>query len=1650
VEGSGHTWVRVFSCLIVYHPVVPEALSRQTAGLAAGTVLQDRYEVIRVLGSGGMATTHLVRDLLWDALVALKLLRAAEPELLEALRFEFALLRELYHPQLCQVHDFSPLGARTSGGDRTCFYTADFVPGTTLESWARSAAWQDVARPLCDALGALGVLHRARIRHGDFKPANVLVRLDGRGVLIDLGCARPLDARRSDHVSGTRDFLPPELLAGEPGDERADLFAVGVTLQKLCDACRTPPPAGVRDLAARLVRSRPSERPADVGEVLEALGVDPGQQAAVPDGVGRLVGRDAELAQVRSALAALFDRQPGPRVLSLLGPEGIGKSRLLREIKWEAQERGRVVETNAARPRAVDDLVARAAGLFQTGGLGALLRLRERFALEDWQPTVLLVDDAHHLTEGQRQLLVALTQSLEPNDPLLVVVTGPSDLSVGGASAARLELGPLTPAALAKWLGGSLGARALGALHTSTGGVPAALRVVLVELASGALSEQDLARKAQRLPLSERRRAVVASLGPRAQRALGLLTVLGQPASGDTLAELGADPVSVQELMGRGLFARDAAGIKLWCWGETEELLGALGARLAGDLHREVASWLERQLAALDPGEPRRAELGARIVRHLARGRDVEAARERLLAATSDHELCPLAWWRAAEAVAAVVADPELQLLAAALERTAGHARTARTRLLQLLRHAGTPDARCRIELELGRCELKLGDAPSAERRLQHALDAAPNPGIATHARGDLAQVFAKQGKYREALTLAEEALAAEPDAVLRADLLQTAGAAAGFLGQVDLARQRLEEAAGLLSSVAHPRRLVRALGSRGLVEYQTGELGAAAGHFRQALELAESHELVDQVATAALNLGTVCHQRGDYASALSAYQRGMIVAGALGQASTEAVLRFDLAKLYADLGLFERAELAVARCQLVAEGAGLPLVAAEAEAVRGEVRFASDDLPGARRSFEQARAVFQSHESLRERTEVELQLADVAFAAHDAGTAARLLDETEQRLPQLGAKDVRLRHRLGRVRQLAARGDSRAAAEAAEEAAQEAAELELFDVQGEAELCAARAWSDQGSPSLARRHRVAAREIWERASAALPAAVREAFWKHPRRAPAQPVPELSAPATGSGRERKLELLLDINKRLNSSLKTGELLERTMDAAIQLTGAERGFVLLVETGRGKAGLQVAAARHLDREQLTRSHLRFSRAIAEQVIETGVPVITANAQADARFSQNESVHAMQLQSVVCVPVLSPSGTLGALYLDHRFQPGRFAQEDVEILLAFSDQVAIALVNARLHDELKARHRELSRERQKVEELLRGQAEEIDRLQDQVRRGLTTPEQRYDYRGIVGTSPALRQVFALLDRVIETDLPVLIQGESGTGKELFARAIHTNHPGRRGPLVSVNCAALPESLLESELFGYERGAFTGADRSREGLLVKASGGTLLLDEVAEMPLPMQTKLLRALQEREVRPLGSTRVVPIDIRLVCATNRRLADEVEKGAFRADLYYRISGVEVVLPPLRDRAEDVPLLVHHLLAAIAERMGRHAPEITAQALRKLAGFSWPGNVRELENVVTKALVLCDGVRLTAADIELPRGSVRARVGLDRSGFREREAERIAEALSAHRWNVAKVARLLGIPRPTLYRKLRRYALVRDGDDAPDPQGGAQ
>ncbi|HEY6477801.1 MAG TPA: sigma 54-interacting transcriptional regulator, partial [Polyangia bacterium] len=524
--------------------------------------------------------------------------------------------------------------------------------------------------------------------------------------------------------------------------------------------------------------------------------------------------------------------------------------------------------------------------------------------------------------------------------------------------------------------------------------------------------------------------------------------------------------------------------------------------------------------------------------------------------------------------------------------------------------------------------------------------------------------------------------------------------------------------------------------------------------------------------------------------------------------------------------------------------------------------------------------------------------------------------------------------------------------------------------------------------------------------------------------------------------EARLRRLLRINKRLNSELRLPRLLEMILDTVIELTDAERGFVLLEDEG---GELAIKAARNIDQRTLETEELALSRSIARQAATGGEPVVTIDAAGDDRFREALSVSDLHLRSVLAVPLVIKGRPAGTIYVDHRLRKGAFGQEDVRLVLDFAEQAAIALENARLLGELRRRERQVEALNRRLEAELAAKREEISGIKVELRENREALAVRYDYRNIVGRTPRMLELFRLIDRITDTALPVVIQGESGTGKELVARALHANGPRRDRPFVGENCAAIPETLLESTLFGYVRGSFTGAEHDTRGLFEIADGGTLFLDEVGEMSPAMQGKLLRVLQEGELRRVGSERTRKVDVRIVAATNRDLSRLVEEGKFRRDLFFRLNVALIGLPPLRERRDDIPLMVEHFLAKVARRDGRPQPKaLEPAALARLVAYRWPGNVRELENEITRADAL-SGARITAADLA-PRIGAADEAGViaaedhDTLTMKPRverlERALVREALGRTGNNQTKAAELLGLSRFGLQKKLKRYNFV--------------
>jgi len=500
---------------------------------------------------------------------------------------------------------------------------------------------------------------------------------------------------------------------------------------------------------------------------------------------------------------------------------------------------------------------------------------------------------------------------------------------------------------------------------------------------------------------------------------------------------------------------------------------------------------------------------------------------------------------------------------------------------------------------------------------------------------------------------------------------------------------------------------------------------------------------------------------------------------------------------------------------------------------------------------------------------------------------------------------------------------------------------------------------------------------------------------------------EPATPAHSASEDRLMAIYRMIHD-LNSETDPDALLESLLDKALEVVGAERGLILLRDSKTEE--FYVRLARNLEQETV-RDAAEFSRGVVQQA-GGGRAVLSIDAGQDERLRDFKSVSVFGIRSVICVPLKSRGKLIGAVYLDNRKQGALFSQDDLRFLEAFADHSALALQNAQIRHSLERENRRLQ----------------------------VAAEQRVQFGNIIGRSAPMQKVFDLIARVAETHLPVLIQGDSGTGKELVARAIHTNGPRSRKPFLTENCAAIPESLLESELFGHVRGAFTGADRDKRGFFEQADGGTLFLDELGDMSPGMQARLLRVVQEGEVRPVGGERTIQVDVRLLTATHRDLQQHVASGDFREDLLYRLQVLLITLPPLRERMGDIPLLVEHMLEKIAQARGRPAPPIRSDVMDLFERYAWPGNVRQLESTLQRLALLAGDGPITRKVVESDAGLRQQLIGETPArpiySLEQSEREQICAALESTDGNKARAAKLLGISRATIFRKIKEYDLT--------------
>ncbi|MBL8769426.1 MAG: sigma 54-interacting transcriptional regulator [Planctomycetes bacterium] len=946
-------------------------------------------------------------------------------------------------------------------------------------------------------------------------------------------------------------------------------------------------------------------------------------------------------------------------------------------------------------------------------------------------------------------------------------------------------------------------------------------------------------------------------------------------------------------------------------------------------------------------------------------------------------------------------------------------------------------DSRAELERSHAYARFLRGDVGGAHRLLETTLRERRGLRPATRARvltllGSLALRAGRSGRAREAL---DEALALATDAG-DDELVATAqtNRATLFLreGRLADAEHALLAARPLRVRLGHAWEEAALANNLGLVLRDLGRLDDAKAALDEALRLRRTMGDVAGEAGTLANLGAVLELSGALRDALDALDRAEPIFERLHQGAEVALCRLRRATTWLRLCDVGRAG---AELDAVDATSAPPRIRAEAALARAELAACLGDDERAGREVGVAEREFESAADVIGASRAKLLRARLLRQAGDPAGARKLVRRLGELVPRL-APAVAIEE---------------ARATIALEAVEEAAKL-LFEARDEARrmglvveravaiaelVVLLKAVAPSRAAAVAAELRPALRSI------ALPTPVAERpaqdVWRELLGKPLANALDMDQEPTAehplaAGRvttegipDEVFRTFVAINRSVLRETDRDRLLERLVEYAVALTGARRGYLVMLRAGQvefeSRAGDIGAGADEV------------SRSIVLDAIKQRRPLVTANARADTRLQGRRSIEDFDLRSVLCVPFQTEAGIEGAIYVDNPVREGMFSTRSIDLLEALAGQAAIAIGNLEHRAQVESLNTDLEKRVQLRERELREARRALD--------GKPTVES-----GMVAESESMRQLLRLADRVAASDLPILIRGDSGTGKEVLARRIHASSPRASRAFVAENCSAVPETLLESEFFGYTKGAFTGADHDHDGLFVQADGGTLFLDEIGDMPASLQAKLLRALQEKAVRPLGSTRSLAIDVRLVCATHRNLEEMVQSGAFREDLYYRIRGATLTLAPLRERSEDVAPLARVFLDRLNARYGTKRT-MTAPLLRRLVHHDWPGNVRELESEVTRLYHLATGDVIDEADFDpkpraVPDLEGRAVVRVKPIDVIEKEA--IELALRDCGGNREEAARRLHISRAAFYVKLKKYELAQSSPSSRSPR----
>ncbi|MFH1727214.1 MAG: sigma 54-interacting transcriptional regulator [Pseudomonadota bacterium] len=824
-----------------------------------------------------------------------------------------------------------------------------------------------------------------------------------------------------------------------------------------------------------------------------------------------------------------------------------------------------------------------------------------------------------------------------------------------------------------------------------------------------------------------------------------------------------------------------------------------------------------------------------------------------------------------------------------------------------------------------------------------------------------------------------------------------------------------------------------------GLVEFRLNNIPKAIDSHKKALSLCEKVSHVFSKAQQNLNLGNCYYNEGNFGKALSSYQEAHEVFKDLDNPRETETALFNLALIYSEIGDNVKAESYAKQCQELAKNRENSLVFLACHGIYGNINLNKGIFHEAIKEFDISLNSFKELSLFNSMAELFVSKAICLFKLNLHKEMAENIDEALK----LESNDTKilLESNTLKAKQAMLNSDLKSAKKYFDII--DKLNTETIGFQGKISFHESYAsfHFKNGDLKKALSHIKQLGILIADLKETLPLSQQQSFVSHYKIKEAlETINRIKFKETGATDISKIEKLIEITSFLSSESNLDKLLNVIIDNAILFSNAKRGFILLNKYYLEKElklksddllkNFTVMIARNIEGRNVDKLALEVSETILKETLDADKVIYIKNAFKD--FDQAKSIQMAQLKSIISFPIIENKIIIGAVYLDDPGKISAFDDIDQNLIKAFAKQVSIAISNSKHLSQLKQKNKEIETLNTELDKRLKITEELYEKSEELIEAKIKTEDKSFDYKNIITQSPKMMKIFDVIDKIKDSDVPVLIIGESGTGKELIARAIHYNGARSINPFMAENCGAISATLIESELFGYVKGAFTDANKDKRGIFELANKGTVFLDEIGEMPLDMQKKLLRVLQQKAIRKVGGNKSISIDFRIISATNKNIKEMVEKSIFRNDLYFRINTVEIHLPPLRERKEDIPILINFFLKKINPES---EIKIDKAVIESFMEYNWPGNIRELENEIYKLSVLAENNKIDAQTFNQGKTFISNQIGIPKKTLVDIEKEYIDKILNEVAWNKSQASKILDIDIKTLNAKISKYEL---------------